>query len=1468
MRRLCLLSLLLLAALAATPFCGDTFAAEGVGTHSVANVSPRRLRLVVRNGALSDQADAPVTVGVPWPAGALQAPDALRLLDAAGKELPLQTEVLSRWPDGSVKWALLDFQATARRNATVAFWLDYGADARAAAPAPSPLGVREDESLVTVATGAATFRVSKKRFALFDEVTLEGQERPIVTPYTESDGLSLDAAEEIARVPADGTSAFVALPERDRVFLGRHRAGERWFRQRGFRVETGGQESGVAVVDASSDPEGKESVAGQGWCEGPILRLSRAPGAPVEVIYPRAAARPKAFLSSLGPARVEVETRGPVRCVVRVAGKFQAADGAVLGDYIARLHFYAGLPAARLQLTLLNREKMPLSEGTELYPLLVSDATVRLPLRLSGLLRWQFLGETRRRDVHPGSLRNAADHAELVQHAALSGGACRYRVTQRGTLMAAGRIAGGGASLWGAAAGAAVAVRHMAASNPRSLRVLGRPRLEIGLLPEEAGPCEEFFAGRAITSDLMFWFSPGQPPSPLVLAGLLDEPLTAWVAGSNGADPPGQWYAASGVLPLAPLGNRGSDLVFLADFDRLLERAAADGAWGVWRHGGPLVERVDPALALGREFLRRGDPRLLDAAHVAARHLADVATFHNVAGGDLRLTGACREPVPPRAACYVAPLSPESWCEGAWLVGLLTGDRAVLHAALKNAAFATRHADDPHTAPLAAALAVLNLAHAVDVAPLLSPDDTASFQAALDAHLSRLLDSQRLGGHGLHDDSGPFEGIALEALALCQSRKADERIPPSMLRAAETLARPSAFWAGHEKVGGLLAADGAAAKRYGTADGLVADWTVHPDAAVFGLPCSLAPPWLAAIGESAGDTRFLKKARRLERVAACFPCTSPLDFALRYRQGDLFAAAWERHAASRPPGGAPAIGLQCRLECAADVALPDTGVGGAVLFRPFVTLPDGTRAYHAQSPDAADRPDMGLWFPAVDSDNLNETQGAIEFRIRYRNEQGKGDAAWLASGDLFQHGFALTLRGTRLELASRSNGGVTLRALADDVRPAPDAWHHVAVAWNWDKGLDLYFDGRKVAHSVVGRPAFAPHLRFPCNTSDKLSDYVLRDLRIWKRPPESFAAASDHTPPAAVTDLLLAPAEEGRMLLSWTAPGNDGRQGRARRYDIRVASEPFRPLSWGAYDQTGDPPAAIHWAEADRIAAPAPAPAGQLEKLLVGPFPRDRRVYLALRTEDDANVSPLSNVVHSGVNHAPVAVAGQAVRQAIVGSRVVFDGRGSSDPDGDDLTYAWSNGLQGAVAERVYDAPGNHEVTLTVSDGKLTATAATRLAVGNTVRVNFQPRRLGAVPEGFVPDEGAVYSKARGYGWRAVPPGTRGFSTGQPLPLEAATGLIFPSPAEWRLDLPNGAYKVTLAVGDPANLGGRRRVFLQGSEAANVDLAGQKPPVILTDLKATVSDGQLHLRLGAPADPAGSALGGGEIAYVIVQRVP
>jgi PKD repeat protein len=73
----------------------------------------------------------------------------------------------------------------------------------------------------------------------------------------------------------------------------------------------------------------------------------------------------------------------------------------------------------------------------------------------------------------------------------------------------------------------------------------------------------------------------------------------------------------------------------------------------------------------------------------------------------------------------------------------------------------------------------------------------------------------------------------------------------------------------------------------------------------------------------------------------------------------------------------------------------------------------------------------------------------------------------------------------------------------------------------------------------------------------------------------------------------------------------------------------------------------------------------------------------------------------NNVNRAPTANAGGPY-SGTIGSAITFDGSGSSDPDGDLLTYAWDFGDAstgtGVSPSHAYAAAGTYTVTLTVTD--------------------------------------------------------------------------------------------------------------------------------------------------------------------------
>lgn len=107
--------------------------------------------------------DWPVTSGLPFPRGELGSASHVRLQNASGQSLPLQASVTARWPDGSVKWLLLDF--THRGGGAAAYNLEYGPDVTRTLPPSAPAAPLPPSELALIDASGMEHQVTLGSFS-------------------------------------------------------------------------------------------------------------------------------------------------------------------------------------------------------------------------------------------------------------------------------------------------------------------------------------------------------------------------------------------------------------------------------------------------------------------------------------------------------------------------------------------------------------------------------------------------------------------------------------------------------------------------------------------------------------------------------------------------------------------------------------------------------------------------------------------------------------------------------------------------------------------------------------------------------------------------------------------------------------------------------------------------------------------------------------------------------------------------------------------------------------------------------------------------------------------------------------------------------------------------------------------------------------------------------------------------------
>ncbi|MGD0088920.1 MAG: PKD domain-containing protein [Planctomycetota bacterium] len=119
------------------------------------------LPLTVANPEATDKLATVVTSGIPFAQSVLSDANSVSLL-RDGNALPLQTRITAKWPDGSVRWLLCDFQTDLPAGGTVALLLRTGTTN----PALSGISIDDQPASLAVNTGSGTFSFNKNELAL------------------------------------------------------------------------------------------------------------------------------------------------------------------------------------------------------------------------------------------------------------------------------------------------------------------------------------------------------------------------------------------------------------------------------------------------------------------------------------------------------------------------------------------------------------------------------------------------------------------------------------------------------------------------------------------------------------------------------------------------------------------------------------------------------------------------------------------------------------------------------------------------------------------------------------------------------------------------------------------------------------------------------------------------------------------------------------------------------------------------------------------------------------------------------------------------------------------------------------------------------------------------------------------------------------------------------------------------------
>ena len=615
-----------------------------------------RVRLTVLPSVPVLRSREPVTSGIPIPKDELRSVEHVRLL-RGGEEIPAQFRAAGLWrPGDSIRWLLVDCQLDIPADARPELVLEYGEGVTARAKPDAAVQVAESPDAFAIDTGAATFRISRTAFSLFDEVRLRDGTvlvaRPVGAPRRAAavSGLRRTVTRAIPAPANTGRSHLITVQCSGEAGL--EDFALRFTADREFEVV--GERSGrVGRGVWLKDFRGKDGlivIPADAWLRYHYPEKGDA--------YTFRTVPAGTSVASEGVFESTVLERGPLRSVIRVKGSFGPATAPVL-EWTAWYHFYAGTARVKLAFTLENnghggRTGTGNARNADIGGIncvFFDDMSLRLPLAVGGAPAAVVGGEQAHSvervqapvvlyqdssgGPHWDRYRDPKLHPRPNSYVSFRG----YRVLVGDREAGSGDRAAGWLSVSGTRGGAVVCLRDFWQSFPKALAVEADGTIEIGLFPGRYAGDFPLRSGEHKTHEILFAFRPPGRSAGIAFEPARLEPSAEWFARTRALGDlhpfDVQRYAAyemrnlsaigvfpEGVRPGPSLLSRREEHCFYGwmDYgDVSMDFEAASGQWGM---------KYDMDFHMAQHYARTLRPEWWGLFVAADRHTADIDIHH------------------------------------------------------------------------------------------------------------------------------------------------------------------------------------------------------------------------------------------------------------------------------------------------------------------------------------------------------------------------------------------------------------------------------------------------------------------------------------------------------------------------------------------------------------------------------------------------------------------------------------------------------------------------------------------------------------------------------------------------------------------------------------------------------------------------------------------------------------------------